>query len=38
MNAQAEGKFSCPVIFYLIVFAVIMLAGAVLKNGKAKKK
>ena len=38
MNAQAEEKFSCPVIFYLIVFAVIMLAGAVLKNGKAKKK
>lgn len=38
MNAQAEGKFSCPVIFYLIVYAVIMLAGAVLKNGKAKKK
>ncbi|MBQ7961822.1 MAG: APC family permease [Clostridia bacterium] len=38
MNAQAEGKFSCPVIFYLIVFAVIMLAGAVLKNGKAKKE
>ena len=38
MNAQAEEKFSCPVIFYLIVYAVIMLAGAVLKNGKAKKK
>ncbi len=38
MNAQTEGKFSCPVIFYLIVYAVIMLAGAVLKNGKAKKK
>ena len=38
MNAQAEEKFSCPVIFYRIVFAVIMLAGAVLKNGKAKKK
>ena len=31
------GEFKCPVIFYLIVFAVIMVAGAVLKNGKSKK-
>ncbi len=38
MNAQAEGKFSCPVIFYLIVFAVVMIAGVLFKNGKAKKK
>ncbi len=38
MNAQADGNFSCPVIFYLIVFAVIMVAGAVLKDKKSKKK
>lgn len=38
VNAQAEGKFSCPVIFYLIVYAVIMVAGAAFKNGKTKKK
>ena len=38
INAQAEGTFRCPVIFYLIVFAVIMIAGAIFKNSKAKKK
>ena len=38
ITAQADGKFSCPVIFYLIVFIVIMIAGAFFKNGKAKKK
>ncbi len=37
MNAQAEGKFSCPVIFYLIVFVVIMVIGAFFKGKKAKK-
>lgn len=37
MNAQAEGKFSCPVIFYLIVFVVIMVVGAFFKGKKAKK-
>lgn len=26
-SALAEGRFECPVIFYLIVFAVIMLVG-----------
>lgn len=26
-TAAADGKFSCPVLFYLIVFAVIMLIG-----------
>ena len=35
--AQAEGTFKCPVIFYLIVFAVIMIAGAFFKGKKAKK-
>ncbi len=37
MTALESGEFRCPVIFYLIVFAVIMVAGAVLKNGKSKK-
>lgn len=37
LNAQAEGKFSCPVLFYLIVFAVIMLIGG-LVNRKKKEK
>ena len=37
INAQADGKFSCPVIFYLIVYAVIMIIGAVLRGKKAKK-
>ncbi len=27
-NAQAEGKFSFPVLFYLVIYAVIMVAGA----------
>ena len=35
--SQAEGTFKCPVIFYLIVFAVIMIAGAFFKGKKAKK-
>lgn len=35
--AQAEGGFSCPVLFYLIVYAVIMIIGVVLKGKKAKK-
>ena len=28
LNAQKNGKFSCPVLFYLILFLVIMLIGA----------
>ena len=27
LNAQADGKFSFPVLFYLIIFAVVMLIG-----------
>ena len=27
LTARADGSFSCPVLFYLAVFAVIMLAG-----------
>lgn len=37
MTAKAKGEFSCPVIFYLIVFAVIMLIGAFFNRKKAKK-
>jgi len=39
-QAQAEGKFAFPVLFYLIVFAVIMLLGLVLelKNRKNQQK
>ena len=36
--AKAEGGFSCPVLFYLIVFAVIMSIGASLMNPKKAKK
>ncbi len=39
MAAKAEGQFNMPVLFYLIVYAVIMIAGAiVLKTGKSSKK
>ena len=38
MAAKAEGSFSCPVLFYLIVFAVIMSIGAILMNPKKAKK
>lgn len=34
LAARAEGKFSFPVLFYLIVFAVIMIVGALLQNPK----
>lgn len=34
--AKADGEFSFPVLFYLIVFAVIMLAGMLLRNKKKK--
>lgn len=36
--AKAEGGFSCPVLFYLIVFAVIMAIGAIMMKPKAAKK
>ena len=32
--AKAEGKFSFPVLFYLILFAVIMILGVVFKKPK----
>ncbi len=34
--AKEAGKFSFPVLFYLIVFAVIMLLGALLRRSKKK--
>ncbi|MBR5246757.1 MAG: amino acid permease [Clostridia bacterium] len=34
--AQANGEFSCPVLFYLIVFAVIMAIGMLVMNPKKK--
>ena len=38
LAAKANGAFSFPVIFYLIIFAVIMAIGAFFKNPKAKKE
>lgn len=34
LAAKTEGRFSFPVLFYLIVFAVIMVIGAFLKDPK----
>jgi len=34
--AKAEGAFSFPVLFYLILFAVIMIIGAIFKGRKNK--
>ncbi|MDD6021802.1 MAG: APC family permease [Acutalibacteraceae bacterium] len=36
--AKAEGKFACPILFYLIIFAVIMAVGLIFMNKKDKKK
>lgn len=36
LAAKAEGRFSFPVLFYLIVFGVIMLVGALLRKSKKK--
>ncbi|MBQ9945636.1 MAG: APC family permease [Clostridia bacterium] len=37
MLAAAEGKFNCPVIFYLIIFAIILFAGIFFMDKKKKK-
>ena len=37
LNAKESGEFSFPVLFYFIVFAVIMIIGALVKNPKKKK-
>ncbi len=34
LAAKAEGTFSFPVLFYLILFAVVMIIGAIFRNGK----
>jgi len=34
LNAQAEGRFSFPVLFYLIIYVVVMIIGGVLKGKK----
>lgn len=36
--AKAEGRFALPVLFYLITYAVIMIAGALLMKSKKKSK
>lgn len=35
---KAEGKFSCPILFYLIVFAAIMIVGLLLMNSKKRSQ
>ena len=35
LRAKSEGDFSFPVLFYLILFAVIMLAGCLFKHKKS---
>ena len=36
LNAKANGTFACPILFYLIVFAVIMAIGMAVRKSKAK--
>lgn len=36
--AAQDGKFVCPILFYLIVFAVVMAAGAILDKTKNLNK
>lgn len=36
--AAAEGKFACPILFYLIVFAVIMLIGFCFSKKRVSNK
>ena len=38
LAAKEQGEFSCPVLFYLIVFAVIMAIGMLVMNPKKKAK
>ena len=35
-QAKSKGEFSCPVLFYLIVFVVIMAVGALVMKPKKK--
>ena len=36
LTAQANGTFSCPVLFYLILFAVIIFIGIMVDEGRKK--
>ena len=36
LAAKAEGRFSFPVLFYLIIFAVIMILGAIFRKSSKK--
>ncbi len=36
LAAKADGKFSFPVLFYVIVYAVIMVIGALVRKSKTK--
>ena len=38
LEASRNGEFSFPVLFYMIVFAAIMAAGAVFYNRSESKK
>ncbi len=38
LKAKEAGGFSFPVLFYLIVFAVFMIVGAIFKNSKETKE
>lgn len=38
VTAKAEGKFSCPVLFYIIVFAAFMIVGTFFYRKKADSK
>ena len=40
MNAKADGTFSCPILFYLIIYVVVLIIGAFFagkKKNKSKK-
>jgi hypothetical protein len=36
INAQAAGGFSCPVLFYLIIFTVVVIAGVMIDKKNRK--
>jgi APA family basic amino acid/polyamine antiporter len=37
LKAKENGEFSFPVLFYIIIFAVVMIIGALFKKAKTKK-
>jgi APA family basic amino acid/polyamine antiporter len=38
LEAKAEGRFSFPVLFYLVIFAVVTAIGLILRTPKVKKE